>query len=233
MTNALYLNDAYLKEFSATVVKVDGDLVYLDKTAFYPRGGGQPEDTGTLEVDGKVYEVVNVKKTEDGIAHEVQGLKKGDTVVGKINWERRYKLMRYHTAIHVLCSIIHGRTNAQITGNNISEEKAHIDFGLEDFDREKLGDYLKEANEKIAEEAEITLSSMPREEALKDPALVKLANVLPPNIAELRIVEIKDIDKQADGGTHVNNTKEVGTLELVKLDNRGKGKKRIYFTLKP
>lgn len=231
----LHLKDSYLKEFTATVTAVDGAHVYLDKTAFYPTGGGQPHDTGTIECNGETYHVVSVKKTPQGIAHELDknGLTSGDEVTGNINWERRYKLMRMHTASHCLSALIHDKLGAKITGHNMNTEKSHIDFSLETFDREQLASFIDECNKKIAEGKPVTLSWMNREEALQDPELVKLANVLPPNITELRIVTIENIDRQADGGTHVKNTNEIGTLELLKLENKGKGRKRIYFTLKP
>lgn len=232
---ALYLNDSYLKTFTGTVTAVDGNLAYLDQTAFYPTGGGQPHDTGTLEANGKTYHVISVKKTPTGIAHEIdnEGLQKGDPVTGTIDWDRRYTLMRMHTASHCLSATIHDQLGAKITGHSMSTEKSHIDFSLETFDREQLAGFIDQCNKKINAGKPVTLSWMNRDDALADPELVKLANVLPPSIKKLRIVTIEGIDRQADGGTHVKNTSEIGTLELSKLENKGKGRKRIYFTLKP
>jgi misacylated tRNA(Ala) deacylase len=233
MTEALYLKDSYVKEFKAKVTKVEGNKIYLDQTYFYPVGGGQPFDTGTLTANGTTYEIVAVTKTELGIAHETtqEGLKEGDEVEGKLNWERRYTLMRMHTASHCLSTTIHDKTGALITGHSIKPEKSHVDFCLEDFDKEKMTQYVQECNEKMSQGAEVSYSWMKREEALQDPTLVKLANVLPPEVNELRIVTIENIDRQADGGTHVKNTKEIGTIEILKFENKGKGRKRIYFTL--
>ena len=234
MTELIYLNDSYLKEFTAKVVKVDGTKVYLDKTAFYPQGGGQPTDTGTLECNGEVYAVSKVKKDENGIAHYVdkEGLKEGDEIIGKIEWERRYKIMRMHTAAHVLSGKLAKKFDVQITGNNLDVEKSRIDFNLESFDREAIENEIRELNEALAKGAEVEISYMPREEALKDPDLVRLANVLPPAIKELRIVDIKGLDRQCDGGTHVKDAKEIGMIEIVSMENKGKSNRRIYFTVK-
>jgi len=234
MTELIYLEDSYMKEFTAKVTKVDGNKIYLDITAFYPQGGGQPTDTGVLECNGESYKITQVKKDENGIAHTVdkEGLKEGDEVLGKIDWERRYKIMRMHTAAHAISAALAAKYAVQITGNNLDTEKSRIDFNLETFDREAIEQTIKELNEKIAQGADIKISYMPREEALKDPALVKLANVLPPAVKELRIVEIEGIDRQCDGGTHVKNAKEIGTIEIVSMDNKGKTNRRIYFTVK-
>lgn len=242
MTKVLYLEDSYLKNFQTTVKTVGGiegkHFVILEETAFYPMGGGQLNDTGVLTTaSGETYEVVDVRKGElngsKGILHEVnkEGLKEGDEVQGAINWERRYALMRMHTASHALCAIVHQKSGALITGHQLYPEKARIDFSLETFDKEKLTDYVEECNQKMAEGADVKFSQMSREEAIKDPALMKLANVLPPEVKELRIVEIVGIDKQADGGTHVKNTTECGKIVIQKFENKGKGRKRITIEL--
>jgi len=235
MTQQIYLEDSYIKEFDATVLKIEGNNVYLDKTAFYAQGGGQPYDTGTLIHEGTEYNVLSVKKTEEGIAHEVdkEGLKEGDTVKGKINWERRYKLMRMHTAAHALSTVFHEKTGALITGNQLGEEKTHFDFSLENFDREIMEQCVNETNSKIKQDNPVKSYELDREEAMKIPGIVKLATALPPSIPRLRIVEIGEIDKQADGGTHVKNTQEIGQIQLMNLENKGKGRKRLYFTLTP
>lgn len=247
MSDALYLKDSYLKEFTSIVrAAFDQDgthLIVLDQTAFYPTGGGQPHDTGTIVAeDGTAYEVTDVKKThytQDGknipcIAHHVNkaGLQPGDKVTGRINWQRRYTLMRVHTAAHALCAIIHDNAGAKITGHQLGVEKSHVDFSLDTFDREQMQQFVEECNQLLQEGKQVTYYWMKREDALQDPALVKLAHVLPPEIEELRIVEIDGIDKQADGGTHVRNTRECGEIEILKQENKGKGRKRVYFTLK-
>ena len=153
MEKALYLNDSYLKEFEAIVTSVkEGKFIVLDKTVFYPNSGGQPHDTGTMINDaGESYEVVFAGKFSGVVSHEVdkEGLKKGDSVKCSINWNRRHRFMRSHTASHILSGIIHKKTGAKITGNQIKEDKIRIDFSLENFDREEIKHYEAEANEII------------------------------------------------------------------------------------
>jgi misacylated tRNA(Ala) deacylase len=234
MTELIYMNDCYAKEFDATVTKADGKFVILDKTAFYPQGGGQPTDTGKLIKNGEECEVVFAKKIGGDVSHEVdkEGLKEGDTVHGVIDWDNRYRLMRMHTAAHILCEIFHKETGALITGNQLNLEKSRIDFNLENFDREKMNEYVAKANEIVQKDLPIKIYTLPREEAMKIPSITKLANVLPPAVQELRIVEIEGFDTQADGGTHVKSTKEVGEIEVVGAENKGKNNRRVYFTLK-
>lgn len=234
MTELIYMNNCYAKEFDATVIKADGKFIVLDKTAFYPQGGGQPADTGKLIKDEQEYTVVFAKKKGPDVSHEVdkEGLKEGDTVHGIIDWDRRHKLMRMHTAAHILSEIFHKETGALITGNQLNLEKSRIDFNLEHFDREKIGEYVAKANEIVQKNLPIKIYTLSREEALKIPSVTKLANVLPPAVQELRIVEIEGFDKQADGGTHVKSTKEVGEIEVVNAENKGKNNRRVYFTLK-
>ncbi|MBW3004805.1 alanyl-tRNA editing protein [Candidatus Woesearchaeota archaeon] len=234
MTELIYMNDCYAKEFDAIVTKVDGKFIILDKTAFYPQGGGQPTDTGKLIKDGEEYKVVFAKKTGGDISHEVdrEGLKEGDKVHCILDWDNRYVLMRMHTAAHILCEIFHKETGALITGNQLNVDKSRIDFNLENFDREKISEYVAKANEIVQKDLPIKIYTLPREEAMKLPTVTKLANVLPPAVKELRIVEIVGFDTQADGGTHVKSTKEVGEIEVVGAENKGKNNRRVYFTLK-
>ncbi len=235
MAKALYMDDCYLKEFGATVKSVKDDkYVVLDQTAFYPLTGGVGFDTGVFVRDNEEFPVVFAGKFSGEISHEVSkpGLKEGDKVVGKVDWERRYKLMRLHTTAHVLSAIFHNKGGAQITGGNIEVDKARMDFSLENFDREKINEYVALANELVKKGALVSISYMKRDEALKIPDMVKLANKMPPEVDTLRIVEIEGIDKQADGGCHVKNISEIGTIELVKLDNKGKSNRRLYFGVK-
>jgi len=232
MKNALYMDDMYLKEFEATVESVKDDkFVVLDKTAFYPLSGGVAYDTGLLIKDGEEFPVVYVGKFDGTISHEVSkpGLKAGDKIKGKIDWDRRYKLMRLHTTAHLLSAVFHKKSNALITGGSIEPDKARIDFSIEDFDREKIDEYVKLANELIQKDAKINVGYIKKEEALKIPDLIKLANKMPPDIDILRTIEIEGIDKQADGGCHVNSLKEIGKIELVKVDNKGKSNRRLYY----
>ncbi|MBI3027666.1 alanyl-tRNA editing protein [Candidatus Woesearchaeota archaeon] len=235
MQNALYMDDSYLKEFEAAVESVKDDkYVVLDKTAFYPTGGGQPHDNGTIVCNGEEYPVVYVGKFSGQISHEIAkpGLKVGDQVSGSINWERRYKFMRMHTAAHLLISIFNKESNVLITGNQIDEEKTRIDFNMENFDRNKIMSYIEQANQIIKQDLPVKNYYLPREEAMKIAGVVKLAAALPPNVDTLRIVEIPGIDIQADGGTHVKSLSEIGTVELVKAENKGKDNRRVYYTVK-
>ncbi len=234
MEKALYMNDSYLKEFEAVVESVKDDkFIVLDRSAFYPSGGGQPHDTGSMICNGEEYPVVYVGKFSGQISHEVSkpGLKVGDKIMGKINWDRRYKFMRMHTAAHLVSSIFHNKMGALITGNQIDEEKTRIDFNMENFDREKILEYIGVANELIKQDLPVKVYSLPREEAMKIPGVVKLAGALPPDVAELRIVEIPNVDLQADGGTHVKSLAEIGTIEFVKAENKGKDNRRVYYTV--
>lgn len=227
--------DSYLKECDSTVLSVEnGKYAILDQTIFYPRGGGQPWDTGYLVKRGdEVFNVIAVVNSPGGIVHEVDrvGLKEGDRVKCVLNWERRYKLMRSHTAAHVFGSLLCIGTGALITGNQLEEDKIRFDFNLEKFDRRMLEEYIEKANEAFKKDIEVKWYELPREEALKIPGIIKMAIAAPPDLPSLRIVEIVGIDKQADGGTHVKNLREVGQLKLVKAENKGKNNRRVYLTL--
>ncbi len=234
MGEALYLNDCYLKEFDATVVSVDKDkYVVLDKTAFYPNAGGQPYDTGKLICNGTEYKVVYVGKFGGNISHELDkpGLKPGDKVHGFIDWERRYKLMRMHTAAHILSAVFNKEASALITGGQLELEKSRIDFNLENFDREKIDEYIKKSSEIVKRDLPIKIYSIPRAEAEAEPGIAKLAKGLPEGIQEIRIVDIIGFDRQADGGTHVRSTKEVGEIIFLRADNKGKDNRRLYYKL--
>ena len=232
MEKALYMDDCYLKEFEATVESTkDGKYVVLSQTAFYPVSGGVANDTGVLAKGDEEFPVVYVGKFDDAISHEVSkpALKPGDKVTGKIGWERRYKLMRLHTTAHLLAAIMHNKAKALITGGQIEADKARMDFSLEDFDRGKIEEYMQLANKLVQTDAPVKVSYMKREDALKIPDMVKLANKMPPNVGTLRIVEIEGIDRQADGGCHVKSLKEIGKIELLKVENKGKDNRRLYY----
>ena len=235
MENALYMNNSYIKEFEAIVESVKDDkFVVLDRTAFYPTGGGQPYDNGIMDCNGEEYPVVYTGKLSGQISHEVSkpGLRAGDKIIGRINWDRRYKFMRMHTAAHLLISIFNKQSNVLITGNQIDEDKTRIDFDMKDFDREKIIKYVHTANEIIRQNLPVKTYYLPREEAMKIPGVVKLAGALPPDVHTLRIVEIPGIDLQADGGTHVRSLSEIGTIEFVKAENKGKDNRRVYYTVR-
>ncbi|MEA3378031.1 MAG: alanyl-tRNA editing protein AlaXM [Nanoarchaeota archaeon] len=235
MTEMLFLKDSYLKEFDATVKEVNGKFIVLDRTAFYPQGGGQPCDTGELAAsDGTRYNVLFAKKISGNVSHEVDkdGLQAGDLIKGKIDWEKRHRFMRYHTAAHILSAVVHKETGAKISGNQITPEKARIDFNLEKFDRDKIERYANQTNEIISQNLPIDIEEMTREKAFKIPAIVKLKMLLPESIKQIRVVTISGIDQQACAGTHVSNTKEIGPIEVIKAENKGANNRRIYFILK-
>ncbi len=234
MENALYMTDSYLKEFEAIVESIkDEKYVILDKTAFYPQGGGQPFDTGAILTNSQEYPVVYCGKFEGKISHEVAkpGLKAGDKVKGRIDWDRRYRLMRMHTAAHIIDAVLYNEAKALCTGNQLGTDKSRIDFSLDVLDRDKIQQYIDMANEWVHKAVDVKIYFLPREEALKIPGVVKLAAVMPPEVKELRIVEIPGIDLQADGGTQVNNTSEIGMISLVSVENKGKNNRRMYYTL--
>jgi len=231
--DALYLKDSYQKEFTARIINVEGNFVYLNQTAFYPSSGGQPHDTGSLYKGREGFNVLFTTKMSGKIAHQVDkiGLKINDEVKGYIDWNRRYKLMRMHTAAHIMSEMFHKETGALITGNQLDLEQSRIDFSLENFDKNKIVECIKKSNEIAKNNLPIKVYFLAREEAMKLPQVTKLAMGLPEQIKEVRIVEIQGYDKQADGGTHVKSTKEVGEIKFLKAENKGKDNRRVYFTL--
>jgi Ser-tRNA(Ala) deacylase AlaX len=231
MTRKLFWEDAYLREFDATVASVDGNKVVLDQTAFNPRGGGLVSDTGTL---GGLRVLDAIKAGEDSIVHVVEqpnALGEGTAIHGVLDWDRRHRIMRMHTSAHLLSAIFHKETGALITGNQIEPDKSRIDFSLDDFDRERMLTYCDQANQAIARDPPVKTYFMKREEALQIPGITKLASVMPPDVKDLRIVEIEGYDTQADGGVHVKNLAEVGKIEPLKFENKGKSNRRLYFTI--
>ena len=231
----LYMNDNYLKEFEAKVISITDDkFVVLDKTAFYPNSGGQPHDTGVFIKDSVEYPVVYVGKFDGKISHEVSnpGLKEGDVIRGKINWERRYTLMKMHTAAHILSRALHQFTGAVTSGNQLGIDKSRIDFTLENFDREKIIECVNKTNDIITKKIPVQKSIMKREEAFKLPGFAKVSPHLVQEFDELRVVNIEGVDAQPCGGTHLDNIGEIGAIEFVKADNKGKNNRRVYYTLK-
>jgi misacylated tRNA(Ala) deacylase len=226
MTETYYLDDSYLKELSAKVKSVEENRVILDKTIFYATGGGQPCDYGIILKGHLEFNITDVKKEEEEVIHYVDGtgLEVGDNVLLKIDWERRYALMKIHTAAHVLAG-------AMITGGALDLEKCKMDFNVSEWNPEIAQDFVRDANEALKKELDIEVYYLTREELDSKPDLVKLAKGFPKQISKIRIVAIGDYDIQADGGTHVKNTKEVGRINLIKVDNKGKGNKRIYYSI--
>ncbi|MDV3277909.1 MAG: alanyl-tRNA editing protein [Nitrososphaerales archaeon] len=231
MTEKLYWRDPYIKAFDALVVSVEGSRVVLDQTAFNPRGGGLVSDLGTINGLG-LGEVV---KGGEEIIHVFQtqpGFNEGTTVHGVLDWDRRYRIMKMHTTAHILSSVVHRETGALITGNQISPVESRVDFNLEQFDKDKMSSYVDEVNAVVARGVEVRSYFMKTEEAMKLPGLVKLANAAPPSLDVLRIVQIGDVDTQADGGVHVRNTSEIGAVVGLRTENKGKNNRRMYFTVR-
>ena len=235
--NDAYLEDSYRKEHEARIISVkDSKFVVLDSTIFYPNSGGQPHDVGKIVSieEGTTYPVVYVGKFDSLVSHEIEtdccDLKEGGLVRCVLDWDRRYKLMRSHTAAHLLSAIINSRTGALITGNQLDIEKVRIDFSLENFDRDEMRGFVDYANEIIKQDLPVRHYYISREDAERE-GVSLLAKGLPPDLTELRIVEIEGIDRQADGGTHVKLLSEIGGIELLKLENKGKKNRRIYFKL--
>jgi misacylated tRNA(Ala) deacylase len=226
MTDLLYLRDAYLREFDARVVDVRDDAVALDRTAFYPTGGGQPHDTGTL--DGRA--VTNVRKEGDLVWHTVDGDVPaiGTTVHGEVDWERRHRLMRTHSAMHVLCGVIWNEWGKAVTGGNMEPLEARMDFEFDPLPEGFAPRVEQLVNAQIAADLPIEVAFVPRGTALEDEDLIRTkVNLIPEAVREIRVVDIVGLDKQADGGTHVARTGEIGRFEVVKTESKGKGNKRI------
>ena len=231
---ALYLDDCYMRECDSRVLSAkDGKFVVLDATIFYPKGGGVHHDTGKMIRDEETFQVVYTGKFSGQISHEIEppGLSPGDEVHCILDWDRRHRLMRSHTASHTLISILCSETGALVTGNDVGPERTRFDFNLEEFDREVFLTYIERANELFEGDIPVTAYELPREEAMEIPGVVKLASALPPDVERLRIVEIEGIDKQADGGCHVKNLREVGRIEFLKAENKGRNNRRVYFRL--
>lgn len=230
MVRRLFWEDMYLREFDAKVTYVKDDRLMLDQTAFNPRGGGLVSDTGFI---GGVR-VLEVFKEGDDIIHlmsEPVRFSVGEEIHCVLDWERRYKIMRMHTAAHLLSAVIYRRTGALITGNSIQPDESRIDFSLESYDKEKILSYVDEVNKIIERGIDVTVSFIKRDEALQILGLVKLAKAVPPAVDVLRIVKIGDVDMQADGGVHVKNTREIGKILVTKVENKGKINRRIYYSL--
>jgi misacylated tRNA(Ala) deacylase len=233
-TELLYQTDSYVREFLATVVGVEGAQVALDRSAFYPGGGGQPADQGSLQWNSTSAQVVKAKKQGDLVWHKLDRdpPPAGTQVIGTLDWERRYKLMRIHTALHILCGVIWRDYGAQVTGGNMEPGRARMDFEFETMSRDLVDEIEKKINEEVAAERPLRVRILPREEAFQIPDLIRTKiNLLPPQIAEVRTVEIVGLDLQADGGTHVASTSEVGPIKITDYKSKGRINKRLMIAL--
>jgi misacylated tRNA(Ala) deacylase len=228
MTELLYLRDSRLTTFDATVTHVDGDRVALDRTAFYPTGGGQPHDTGTLAGQ----RVVDVRK-EDGLVWHHLDLagaappSVGDCVEGEIDWDRRYSLMRTHTALHVMGGVIWNTWRVPATGGNMEPLSARMDFELNPLPEGFARTVEDLTNVELAANRPVMVAFLPPEEAERQDLIRTKVSLVPDGLAEVRVVDIVGLDRQADGGTHVSSTAEVGRIRVVKTENKGKGNKRL------
>ena len=234
MTDQLYLRDAQLETFDATVTAVEGDAVALDQTAFYATGGGQPHDIGTLRWEGGSAQVTNVRKSDGSHWHSLDGATPpaGTPVTGTIDWERRHQLMRTHTAMHILCGVIWNEYQVPVTGGNMEPLKGRMDFAFDPLP-EGFAQRVEElVNAEIAADRPIEVSFLGRGVALQDEDLIRTkVNLIPESVTEIRVVDIVGLDKQADGGTHVQSTAEVGAFRVVKTESKGKGNKRLRIEL--
>ena len=233
----LYYENAYLKNFEAMVVRVDGTSIFLNESAFYPRGGGQPSDRGTMESAGGKGWVVGVSKRDGDIEHEIEDEVPavGEAVTAYLDWDLRYRLMRLHTALHIMSAVVYQTWEATVTGANIADDgsKARMDFALEG---KRVADLLGEigaaVNAEIGKEAPIKTYELPREEAMRIPDLIRTRiSLLPEGLESVRIVEIEGVDLQADGGTHVSNTREIGRVKILGGSNKGRINRRVEITL--
>ncbi len=236
MTELLYQTDAYLQEFEASIISVieDSRAVVLDKTAFYPGGGGQPCDFGSLLIKDVVYPVDKVKKHGDDVLHFLGGDAPlpvpGSASRGILDWERRYRLMRTHTALHVLCGTVFRDYGALVTGGDMEPLKGRMDFEFETMRGELVREIEVAVNKEVAQARDVRVRILPREEAFQIPDLIRTKiNLLPEGIQQVRTVEIVGLDLQADGGTHVSNTNEVGTIRVADYKSKGAINKRIYI----
>ena len=246
-TELLHLRDAYLTEFDATVIGVRDRAVALDRTAFYPTGGGQPHDTGTLDDSP----VVDVRKDAEGVWHELADGAEvpavGSAVHGRVDWARRHALMRTHTALHVLCGVIWNEWRVPVTGGNMEPLSARMDFEFDPLP-EGFGPRVEQlVNDALAADHPIAVTFLPRSTAVEDADLIRTdaptssaplddlirtkENRVPEGVAEVRLVDIVGLDKQADGGTHVRSTAEVGRVRITKIENKGKGNKRVRLVV--
>jgi len=236
MTDRIYSTQAYEKAMSATVVEVDRDdgRVLLDRSVFYPGGGGQPFDVGELVIGDDRLDVVRVTQDSRGVWHWMEGALPpvGTAVNGMIDWERRYKLMRTHTAMHAMCGVVWNRFQSPVTGGNMNPGEGRLDFEIPEWDPEDRDPIEAELNRQLDLARRIEVSFLDRTEADQDPSLIRTkVSLLPASLTEVRVIDIVGLDRQADGGTHVHSTAEVGSIRITKTESKGKGFRRIRFVL--
>ena len=233
MTELLYFHDSYLKEADATVIASEGSAVTLDRTLFYPGGGGQPADTGWLRWTGGEGRVVEIRRDGERVHHVLDGPipPTGATVRGVLDWDRRYAIMRHHSALHILVGAVYRLFGALVTGGAIYPDRARMDFSLEDLSKERVAAIEQETNRVIGEDRHILVRFITQEEFERSD-LVRLArDLVPRDMERIRVIEIEGYDAQADGGTHVARTSEIGRLKIAKTENKGKANRRLEIHL--
>ena len=230
-TELLYLEDSYLREFEARVIEVCDEGIYLDRTAFYTGGGGQPCDTGKIIAGDREYEVVGIKR-EDAL-HIIEGDKPevGEKVRGIIDWERRHRIMRTHTAVHVVSGVAYQQFGVVITGNQLYEGRARLDLSFENMSKELALEIIEESNKVVQKDLPVKWYFISKEEFKNRPELMRVNPKLYEKYDKIRVVEIEGFDIQADGGTHVKSLSEIGKIELQKYESKGRKNKRIYIVL--
>ncbi len=233
MTELLYMRDSYLRESDATVAAVEDNAVALDGTVFYPGGGGQPADTGWLRWPGGESRVGEMRRDGETVWHVLDGPTPpaGAHVRGVLDWDRRYAIMRHHSALHVLVGAVYRRFSARVTGGAIYPDRARMDFSLEDLSKERVAAIEQETNRVIAEDRRILVRFVSREEFERSDLIRLARDLVPRDVERIRVVEIEGYDAQADGGTHVARTREIGRLRIVKTDNKGKANRRLEIQL--
>ncbi|MCH8827274.1 MAG: alanyl-tRNA editing protein [Chloroflexi bacterium] len=234
MTDILCYADSYLKEFDAVVTDATAKGVVLDRTAFYPGGGGQPADSGLISAGDDVFEVKKLSRSDGKLVHEIDGdlPAVGTKVHGVMDWERRYQLMRTHTALHILCGVVWRDYGAKVTGGNMQPGSARMDFELESMSSDFAERVEELVNAEVEAARDIVVGNVPREEAFQIPDLIRTKiNLLPAGIKEVRTVDITGLDLQADGGTHVGNTTEVGRIRVVGHESKGRINKRLRIEI--
>jgi misacylated tRNA(Ala) deacylase len=234
MTKALYHEDAYIKSFEARIEQVGELGIVLDQSAFYPGGGGQPSDRGIFKLATGDLAISKVRRSEGFVWHQFEGEapEVSEGVEGVLDWERRYQLMRVHTAMHILCGVIWRDYGASVTGGNMEPLRGRMDFEFETMQKELVHEIEHKINMEVAEERDVRTAILPRDEAFRIPDLIRTKiNLLPEAIQEVRIVEIEGLDLQADGGTHVANTGEVGRISIVDYKSKGAINKRLVVEL--
>jgi misacylated tRNA(Ala) deacylase len=238
MTILLYQTDSYLRSFDATISQLqkNDNGIILDQTAFYPGGGGQPPDSGKLTIENEHYSVKRARIQGMDVIHlladDIPSLQINKPIKGEIDWNKRYQLMRTHTAMHILCGVIFRDYGASVTGGSMDPLKGRMDFEFETMQKDLVQTIEDAVNVEVENARSIRVAMLPREEAFQIPDLIRTKiNLLPEGIEQVRIVEIEGLDLQADGGTHVNNTSEVGQIRIVNYKSKGKINKRIYIEL--